>query len=192
MKTQRLLWALACALFVASAARSAEPVPPATTNWLGAGEVKAKIAGAGSIPPGPIEVSVAFGPNTGLDANEFAVEIDDGMESFTFPGTYTLDAKGQPVLALDLPATSAGLLAVIVHVCDDVLMLDPALCAELGMLDVIFDPSKLKLKLKTNAGKNDDPTVTVNGKMPFALSNGVEELKVTLSFKTTPRAELVK
>jgi hypothetical protein len=52
------------ALFVAPAARAADPVNPSNTAWQGIGPIKAKIPGAGS-PAGEVDVDVLFGPNAG-------------------------------------------------------------------------------------------------------------------------------
>jgi hypothetical protein len=190
---RRYALGLAFALLFASAARAAEPVAPASTDWRGDGTFKGKLAGAGSTA-GPVEIAVDFGPNGGLGlaAGEFRISVtDEAMETFAFEGTFTVDAKGQPVLTPDPTETALELRDLTVHVCESVLLLGPE-CGFLALLDVAVDPTKLKLKVKTSFGNGDGATLSLAGKLPFVLSNGVDELRATFSVKTSPPAELVK
>jgi len=169
-------------LFFAAAALAAEPVDPTGTLWVGPGQVKAKIPSAGSTG-GPVTLEIDFGPNGGdLDANEFHLMADDGMEVFDIFGTWTTDAKGQPVLALDTGLLTTELHDLMVHICNDVLNLDPTTCGIIASLDVVTDPSKIKFKLKTSAR---GPVLSVSGKIPFVLTDGTDSVKLSLSLKSS-------
>ena len=183
---------LALALLFASAAHAADPVAPSNTAWLGPAQIKAKIPGAGS-SSGPVDFEFLFGPNggAGLDANEFHLIADDGMVAFDVFGTYTTDAKGQPVLAPDTVLLADELKIQSVHVCEGILGLGAG-CDEILTLDVIVDSSRLKLKVKASAGNGSGATLALSAKIPFVLTDGVDEAKVTISLKTSPPAELVK
>jgi hypothetical protein len=170
--------------------RAAEPVAPSGTSWSGPAVIKAKVPG-GSVA-GVVEVLVLFGPNGGfgLDANEFLIVADDGEETLDLTGTYTVDDKGQPVLALDTTATAAELHALALHVCEDVLGLG-AECVVIAGLDVVVDPARLKTKVKTKSGA-EGAELGLGAKLPFLLTDGDDEVKVTVSLKTSPPAQLVK
>ncbi len=185
-----LVW-LASALLLASSAQAADPVNPSSTIWTGPAQLKAKIPGAGS-PAGEADFEILFGPNggAGLGAEDFHLIADDGMFAFDVFGTWTTDAKGQPVLSFDTVLLADELSDLMVHVCEDVLMLDPADCAFIGTLDVLIDPTKIKFKAKTSAGHGSVPTLQASGKIPFVLTDGMDSAKVTLSLKTSPPAEL--
>lgn len=183
-----LVW-LASALLLASSVRAAEPVNPSTEVWVGPAQIKAKIPGAGS-PAGAVDFEILFGPNAGagLDANEFHLIADDGMEAFDIFGTWTLDAKGQPVLALDNVLLADELSTLMVHICEDILVLDQSTCDLVASLDVVVDAAKTKFKVKTSAGAPS--TLQLAGKIPFVLTDGGNPVKVSLSLKTSPPAEL--
>lgn len=176
-------------VLVASAASFADPVAPASTDWAGAGVFKGKLANEGSTS-GPVDIDVDFGPNGGLGlaAGEFRITADDGMEAFTVEGTFTVDAKGQPVLTPDLVALENSMKTLMIHVCEDILLLGP-MCAGIAGLDVVFDPAKIKLKVKTSS---DPAELALSGKIPFALSNGMEQAKVAVSLKSSPPLEITK
>jgi hypothetical protein len=114
------------------------------------------------------------------------------MMAFDVFGTWTTDAKGQPVLALDTVLLADELSTLMVHVCEDVLLLDPSTCAFIGSLDVVVDPTKPKLKVKTSTGNGSGATLQLSGKIPFVLTDGMDEAKITVSLKTSPLAQLVK
>jgi len=192
MPYTRTLAGLVCSLLFASAALAADPVAPASTDWRGAATFKGKlVSGGGS--PGPVDLAVDFGPNggLGLGAGEFRITADDGMESFVVEGTFDVDAKGQPVLTPDTVALEDQLEALLLHICEDILMLGTA-CDQVALLDVEVDPAKLQLKAKTNAGNGDGATLALSAKLPFVLTNGVDAVRVSFSIKSSPPADLVK
>jgi hypothetical protein len=177
-------------LLFAAAAGAADPVDPAGTTWVGAGVVKFKSPGAGTTSI-PIEFELLFGPNggAGLSAGEFQLGADDGMESFDVTGLYTLDDKGQPVLAPDTGALLNELSDLVEHVCADILMVDPGTCAFLGALEVVLD-SRYHTKVKTRAGRGGElAELAFSAKLPFVLINGVDEAKGSVSLKTSPPAQ---
>ena len=178
---------LASTLLVAGVARAADPVDPAGTSWLGTGVLKLKTPSAGTISI-PVELELLFGPNggAGLSAGAFQLGADDGMETFDVTGLYTLDAKGQPVLAPDTGVLVSELSDWVEHVCTDVLMLDPTTCAFLGALDVVLD-SRYRTKVKTHMGDPDE--LGFSAKLPFVLTNGVDEAKGSVSLKVSPPAQ---
>ena len=180
-----------CTLLFASAASAAEPVAPASTDWLGTATFKGKlVAGGGS--PGPVPLAVDFGPNGGLGlaAGEFRITADDGMETFVVEGTFVVDAKGQPVLTADTAALAVALKALLLHICEDILLLGSA-CDTVALFGVEVDPAKIQLKAKTNAG-SDGATLALAAKLPFVLTTPDRAVRVSFSMKTSPPAELVK
>jgi hypothetical protein len=186
----RIASTLAAALLVAGAAFAADPVDPAGTTWVGTGVVKLKAAAAGTTSI-PVDFTLLFGPNAGagLSAGEFQLGADDGMESFDVTGLYTLDDKGQPVLAPDTGALLNELSDLVEHVCADILMVDPGTCALLGALDVVLD-SRYRTKVKTRMGRGGDPdALGFSAKLPFVLTNGVDEAKGSVSLKVSPPAQ---
>jgi len=181
---------LLSALLIAAAAGAADPVDLAGTTWVGTGVVKFKTAVAGTTSI-PVEFELLFGPNggAGLSAGEFQLGADDGMESLDITGLYTLDDKGQPVLAPDTGALVNELSDLVEHVCADILMVDPGTCALLGALDVVLD-SRYRTKVKTHAGRGGDPDeLGFSAKLPFVLTNGVDEAKGSVSLKVSPPAQ---
>jgi hypothetical protein len=189
---RRAFACIALGLAVAAApARAAEPVPPTGTSWSGTAFIKAKLPGESV--DGLLELTVLFGPNGGfgLDANEFLIVADDGEETLDITGTYAVDEKGQPVLTLDTTALATELHALVVHVCEDILVLG-AECDILDILGVVLDPAKLKTKVKTRSDDEDGADLALSAKLPFLLTNGGGEIKLTVSLKTSPPAQLVK
>jgi hypothetical protein len=179
--------ALLCALLVGSAAGAAEPVPLPGAIFAGEAVIKAKVPDAGTLS-GPVEITLSFGPTVtpALDAGEFLIVVDDTEETLELTGTYTVDAKGQPVLTLALPNLGDELRALMIHVCEDILLIDPAECAEIADLDA--DIGAYKLKAKTS--QTDGGVISFSGKIPFVLTDGMTESKISLSFKTSPPAPL--
>ena len=192
MPYTRTLAGLVCTLFFASAALAADPVAPAGTNWRGAAVFKGKLVGGGG-SPGPVDLAVDFGPNggLGLGAGEFRITADDGMETFVVEGTFAVDAKGQPVLTPDTVALEEQLEVLLLHICQDILMLGST-CDQVALFEVAADPAKVQLKAKTNAGNGDGATLALAAKLPFVLNNGADDVRVSFSMKSSPPAELVK
>ena len=191
MRRALALLAVSLGLGLAAApASAADPVAPSNTAWAGTALVKAKVPGESLT--GLLELTVLFGPNPGasLEANEFEIVLDDGEETLVLTGTYSVDAKGQPVLALDTTLLAAELKDLMIHICQDVLGLGAA-CDELLALDVALDPERLRTKVKTASG-NGDAELVFSAKLPFLLTDGVDALKFTVSIKTAPPAQLVK
>ena len=185
----RVVVCLALALLLAPSARAADPVDPSSTVWQGLAQTKAKLPGAGS-NSALVDFEILFGPNVGasLDANEFHLIADDGTVAFDVFGTYTTDAKGQPVLAPDTVLLADELKVLMVHVCEEIVGVGVG-CDDILTFDVLIDPSKLKIKVKTKAA-SPVATLALSGKIPFVLTDGMNEAKVTLSLKTSPPAEL--
>ena len=175
--------ALACAFLLAAGARAATPVDPAGTTWQGFAAIKAKVSGAGSVAD-VVVVEIFFGPNVGesVDAGEFLLRADDGMETLEVRGSYALDAKGQPVLTPDLLELADELSDLMVHVCEDVLGLPSFVCDEIALLDVVVDPAKLKTKVKTSASASGD-VLQFGTKLPFVLTDGNEAIRATVALK---------
>jgi hypothetical protein len=171
--------------------QTAEPVAPSFTSWSGTAVIKAKLPGESVA--GEVDLDVHFGPNGGLGlaADEFLIVADDGEETLDVTGTYAVNEKGQPVLTLDTTALATELHALVVHVCEDVLVLG-AECDILDVLDVVLDPTKLKTKVKTRSDDEDGAELALNAKLPFLLTNGGGSIKLTVSLKTSPPAQLVK
>ena len=192
MPYTRPIAALVYALFFASAALAADPVAPATTSWRGTATFKGKLVGGGG-SPGPVDLAVDFGPNGGfgLGAGEFRITADDGMETFAVEGTFAVDAKGQPVLTPDTLALEDQLEVLLLHICQDILMLGTQ-CDLVALFEVEVDPAKVQLKAKTNAGNGDGATLALAAKLPFVLMNGTDAVRVSFSMKSSPPAELVK
>lgn len=182
---------LAVALLSAGAALAADPVPPSGTTWVGTARLGEKLPHAGN-HAGPVDFRIDFGPNAGLvlGPTEFHASLNDGVVDFTLSGTYAVDAKGQPVLTPDLDLLADDLHALLVHVCEDILLIDPGECATIGTLDVLTDVPHLVLEVKTAAGRHGDPaTLRFTGKIPFALDNGTDTPpKFTVTLKTSPAA----
>lgn len=180
---------LAAALLVAGTAFAADPVDPAGTTWAGTDVLKFKAAAAGTTPI-PVDFALLFGPNggAGLSAGEFHLTANDGTATFDVTGLYALDDKGQPVLAPDTGALLNELSDLVEHVCADILMVDPGTCAFLGALDVVLD-SRYRTKVKTRMGVGGDPDeLGFSAKLPFVLTDGVDEAKGSVSLKVSPPA----
>jgi hypothetical protein len=64
------------------------------------------------------------------------------MLAFDIFGTWTTDAKDQPVLSFDTVLLADELLVLMVHVCEDVLVLDQPTCDFIATLDVVIDPRR--------------------------------------------------
>jgi hypothetical protein len=169
MSYRRSFVALVCTLLCASAGWAADPVAPAGTDWVGTGSFKGKLSGAGSTS-GPVDIDVHFGPDAGLSlaADEFQISADDGMAIFLVEGTFVVDAKGQPLLTPDPVALETQLKALLIHVCEDILL----------------------LKVKTKAGSGGGGTLGLSAKLPFELTSGMEVVRATFSLKTSPPAQL--
>jgi hypothetical protein len=163
---------------------------PEGTSWSGPALIKAKVPG--DSVTGFVELDVHFGPNggLGLGVGEFLIVADDGEETFEVTGDFVLDAKGRPVLSPDTTDLATELLDLIVHVCEDVLMLGPQ-CDFIATLDVVVDPARLKTKVKTKSG-SDGPVLALGAKLPFLLTDGEDDAKVTVSLKTDPALQLLK
>lgn len=82
------------------------PVPG--TSWAGAGTMKAKLVGQGTLG-GPTDFILDFGPiaSLGLGPDEFQILVDDGTDTLTFEGTYEEVAPGR-VSLLPSVASYAG------------------------------------------------------------------------------------
>ena len=180
---------LALALLLASSVRAAEPIAPASTIWLGGAQLKGKIPGAGS-GGGPADLELLFGPNggAGLAADEFHLIADDGTVAFDVVGTYGVDAKGQPVLMPDTVALADELKVLMQHICEELVGLSAG-CSQIATLDVLY-PSPLQIKVKTKAPNGAVPTLQLSAKLPFVLTDGMDAVKVSLSIKSSPPAEL--
>src|SRR5688572_28029183 len=168
MAHTRTIAAFVCTFLFASAASAAEPVAPASTDWPGTAVFKGKlVAGGGS--PGPVALAVDFGPNGGLGlaAGEFRITVDDGVETFVVEGTFVVDAKGQPVLTADTVALAVALKTLLLHICEDILLIGTA-CDTAALFGLAVDPAKIKLTAKTNAG-SDGATLALAANLPFVL-----------------------
>jgi hypothetical protein len=181
--------ALACLAFglAVPPARAADPVSFPATSWFGLALVSVGISGVGK-EQGVLEAEMHFGPlgSPSLGANEFLLVFDDGVESFEIEGTYVLDAKGTPVLTADLVDLEAETLDLLVHVCEDVFGLG-ILCDVLDGADLVFDPSKVKFKVKGKA-KDGVELVQAGGKIPVLVMALGDTFKASLSFKSVTGA----
>jgi hypothetical protein len=177
--------ALACLVIALAAppARAADPVSFPATSWFGLALVSVGISGVGK-EQGVLDAEMHFGPlgSPSLGANEFLLVFDDGIESFEIEGTYVLDAKGTPVLTADLADLETETLDLLIHVCEDVFGLGSE-CDILDMADLVFDPSKVKFKVKGKA-KSGVELVQAAGKIPLEVMALGESIKVSLSFKS--------
>ena len=184
MKRLRSL-ALAGLAFALAAvpARAGDPVIFPATSWTGLALVGVQVPSAGKVP-GVLSAQLSFGPlgSPSLGANEFLLVLDDGFETFEIEGTYSLDAKGTPLLTADLGALETETMGLLVHVCEDVLLLGSQ-CDVLDGADLVFDPSKVKFKVKGKA-KNGVEAVQAAGKIPFLVLAQGDSFKVSLSFKS--------
>jgi hypothetical protein len=110
MKRNALLVLLTALVLVCAPAVFAAKTPPpvAGTTWTGTGTLKAAIQKGGK-EKGPADFRIDFGPQGGLAANEFILILDDKVDLLMFPGTYTLDRKGRPVLTPDAGPTETTL-----------------------------------------------------------------------------------
>lgn len=175
---------------------AAEPVSagglvfPEMSDWSGTAVIKAKVPG-GTVA-GDIDLEVHLGPNAGLmlPSGEFLILADDGMETLELTGDFVLDEKGQPILLIDTTDLATELHDLVLHVCEDVLGLG-AECDLLATLDVEVDPTRLKTKAKIKEG-SDGVGLSLGAKLPFLLTDGDESVKVSVSIKTSPPAQLVK
>jgi hypothetical protein len=186
-------WIAYAVLLLGLAAGSAHAgvvVFPEGSSWSGTAVIKAKVPG--DSVTGLLDLDVHFGPNAGLalGVGEFLIVADDGEETLEVAGDFMLDDKGQPVLFPDTTALATELHDLVIHVCEDVLMLG-AQCDIIAMLDVVVDPTKLKLKAKTKSG-GDGAVLAFAAKLPFVLTDGDEAVKLTVSLKAAPPAQLVK
>lgn len=181
--------AFACVFLLASAARAASPIVLPGTTFDGEAQIKAKLPDLGSTA-GPVDIVLNFGPQAtpALGAGEFLIVADDSVETLEIHGTFSVDDKGQPLLAVDTNLLAADLKELMIHVCVDILLIDPVDCAAIEDLDVLFDVTRLKLKARTNQEAGE---ITFSAKIPFILSNGIDEAKVTVSLKTSPPVTLV-
>jgi hypothetical protein len=163
---------------------------PENSSWAGTAVIKAKVPG--DSVAGLVEVDLTFGPNAGLGlgVGEFLMVADDGEETLEVTGDFMLDDKGQPVLFPDTTALETELHDLMVHVCEDVLMLG-AECDLFDLLDVVVDPTKLKPKAKIKDGA-DGTVLGFSAKLPFVLTDGNAGVKATVSLKSSPPLELVK
>jgi hypothetical protein len=176
------LASLAFAL-TASPARAGDPVIFPATSWAGQALVSVQIPSVGKVP-GVLEAELYFGPlgSPSLGVNEFLLVFDDGVETFEIEGSYALDAKGTPVLTADLGALETQTIDLLIHVCEDVLLLGSD-CDLLDAADLVFDPSKVKFKVKGKS-KGGFAAAQAAGKIPFLLTAPGESFKVSLSFKS--------
>jgi len=186
MRMRRFLLA-AGGLAVAAAAQAQVALPG--TDWIGGAQLKARISAPGQGSDkvaGPATLALFFGPLAadGLGANEFRVEIDDGSETLDFEGTYTTDARGNPVLAPDPSEFSAALRELIEEVCMD-LVGDPNQCAVFNSLTLSIRRSDLKQKARRS--KAGAESLKSSGKIDFDfLNGGALVARVKLSFKSAP------
>ena len=139
---------------------------------------------------GPADLELLFGPNggAGLAAGQFHLIADDGTVAFDVVGTFSVDAKGQPVLTPDTVALAAELKVLMQHVCEEIVGLGAG-CDVIATLDVLY-PSPLQFKVKTKAANGAVPTLQLSAKLPFVLTDGGNPVKVTLSLKSSPPVEL--
>lgn len=167
----------------ASPARAGDPVMFPATSWSGLALLSVQVPSVGK-EQGVVQADLHFGPlgSPSLGANEFLIVFDDGFETFEIEGTYALDAKGTPVLTADLGALETQTLDLLVHVCEDVLGLGVE-CDILAGADLVFDPSKVKFKVKGKA-KSGVEVVQAAGKIPFLVLALGDALKVSLSFRS--------
>jgi hypothetical protein len=174
--------------FAAGSAHAGDLVFPENTSWSGSAVIKAKVPG--DSVTGLVDLDVHFGPNAGLGlgVGEFLIVADDGEETLEVTGDFMLDEKGQPVLFPDTTALATELHDLVIHVCEDVLGLGAA-CDFIATLDVVMDPTRLKTKAKVSA---DGTELKFGAKLPFLLTDGEDDAKVTVSLKTSPPAQLVK
>jgi len=182
----RALGALALVSLFAAPALAADPIPLPGTSWSGSAVIGAKISGAGKVG-GPVTFDLDFGPQADplLAEGEFLLVLDDGMEDLNIGGSYTVDAKGRPVLSPDTSALAVELEGLMMHICVDVLGLS-AECTVLETLDLSFDPSKLKIKLKAKE-RDGVETLLGAGRFPFVLLDGIDAVeRVSIVFKTNP------
>jgi hypothetical protein len=185
-------WIALAGLLLGLAAGPAQAglVFPENSSWSGIAVIKAKVPG--DSVAGLVELDLTFGPNAGLGlgVGEFLLVADDGEETLEVTGDFMLDDKGQPVLFPDTAALETELHELMVHVCEDVLMLG-AECDLLGILDVVADPAKLKLKAKIKDG-SDGTVLGLGAKLPFVLTDGNAGVKAAVSLKSSPPLQLVK
>jgi hypothetical protein len=172
MPPARSIAVLVCSLFFASASWA--------TTFEGPALLKTKVRGGGSLA-GFVATSLVLGPDAGegVGVGEFRLRADDGQETLEIVGSYSVDAKGQPVLTPDLIALGLELRELIVHVCEDILQLPGALCDELAALDIAFDPTKVKSRFKSKDGSVIQFTMSV----PFALTDGIDSVRASVSLK---------
>jgi hypothetical protein len=158
------------------------------TDWTGGAQLKAKVSAPGQGSDkiaGPATLSLFFGPLAaeGLAANEFKLVLDDSVETLDFVGTYTTDARGNPVLAPDPSEFAEALRELIEEVCMD-LVGDPTQCAVFNSLTLSIRRSDLKQKARRS--KAGAESLKSSGKIDFDFMNGGALVaRVKLSFKSS-------
>lgn len=186
---RRVAVAITCAFVLSSPVRAGAPLPIQGT-YEGEAQIRAKVPGAGTAG-GPVDIQLSFGPTAepALDAGEFLIVADDSVETLEITGTFVVDEKGQPVLTVDTDLLALDLKTLLIHVCLDVLLVDPADCAEIEDLDVLVDVARMKLKAK--ASQKNGETLAFSAKIPFVLTDGMlTGATITVSLKTKPPAIL--
>jgi hypothetical protein len=151
-------------------------IPDVTgTDWTGAGKGKVAVKGQGA-DKGPAEFYLEFGPQGELADNEFLLQVGDESGTLEFPGTWTKDEKGRPVLAPDLDAVQDTLFEII----EDMIGTLPG-----TTVDMELQKWKLKAKPKTSKKKGDSMKVQASFKtfVTLTLLGQTESGKVTISFK---------
>jgi hypothetical protein len=180
--------ALALALtvgFLALAGQAEAQISLPGTDWLGSAQLKGRVSAPGQGSDkisGPATLSLSFGPNAaeGLSANEFRLLLDDGVETLDFEGTYTTDARGNPVLSPDPSDFADSLRELIDDVCMNTIG-DPQQCGLFGSLALSITRSDFKQKARSS--KMGAQSIKSSGKIDFEFLNGSSLVaRVKLSF----------
>ena len=102
---------------MSSAPASSVPAPkPLLRGWLHL------VCSFLAVPVAVVLVALATTPRGRVGAAVYAVGL---VALFTVSGTYTVDAKGRPVLSPDLDALESETAELLIYVCEEVLDLGP-------------------------------------------------------------------
>jgi hypothetical protein len=176
-----LLAALLLATSVAPSAQAGDPIPLAASVWRGTAQGGAKGV-PGAPPPRTLTFTLAFGPlaDPPLSGSQFRLLLTDGGAELPIAGTYSIDARGRPLLAPDLAALGAALSTAIGESCGA--LDDPTGCSLVGALEATAGTPKLKLKASAKDGVE---TLATSGKFSFDLAEpgGDPVARLSLSFK---------
>jgi len=180
--------ALVAVGFLALAGQAeAQPSLPGT-DWTGSAQLKGKVSApgqGGDKISGPATLSLFLGPSAaaGLAANEFHLVLDDGTETLDFEGTYTTDARGNPIILPDPSDFADSLHELIDDVCMSTIG-NPTQCAVFDSLTLSITRSDFKQTARSS--KMGAQSIKCSGKIDFAFMNGSTLVaSVKLSFKSS-------